>query len=153
VTRPFAVAVCLCLLVFAGCGSSAKTVSKAAYQAELQKLGTDLTDAGSALGKAIDTATFNRNVQTLQDHLRAASHELRGLRPPQNVRSVNDKLAKALREFADVLEPVKEARRQSIVKARDALAAVGRSSAVKDGRAAIEELKRKGYDVGEFGTL
>jgi len=153
VARAFAVLVGLFLLVVAGCGSSPKSVSKAEYQATLQKLGTDLTDAGSQLGKAIDRATFNRNVQNLQDHLRDAAHQLRGLRPPENVRAANDQLARALRDFADELEPVKEARRQSIIKARDALARVGRSSAIKEGRDALRKLKRNGYDVGEFGTL
>lgn len=151
--RAFAVVVGFALLVVAGCGSSARTVSKAEYQAELQKLGKDLTDAGSELGKAIDIATFNRNVDNLQDHLRDAAHELDGLRPPETVRAVNERFADSLHDFADELEPVKEARRQSIIKARDALARVARSSAVKEGRQAIRELRRKGYDVGEFGTL
>ena len=152
-TRAIAVVLGLAVLVAAGCGSSPKTVTKAQYQATVQRLGTDLTNAGSELGRAIDIATFNRNVQNLQDHLRRAARELDGLRPPVDVRAANQQLARALKGFADVLEPVKAARRVSIVKAREALARVASSAAVRDARAAIHELRQKGYDVGEFGTL
>jgi ribosomal protein S15P/S13E len=140
-------------LVVAGCGSSPKTVTKAEYQREVQRIGQDLTDAGSQLGQSIDIATFNGNVDNLRDHLKAAAHDLHGLKPPGNVQSANDSLANALGDFADELEPVKEARRQSIVKARDALLKVSKSAPVLAARAATQELKRKGYDVGQFGSL
>ena len=152
-TRAFAVVLGLALLVASGCGSSPKTVTKAEYQATVQRLGTELTDAGSQVGKAIDISTFNQNVQNLQDQLRKAAHELDGLRPPENVRAANKLLAQGLKDFADVLEPVKAARRQSIVKAREALARVGISTAIKEGRAAVHQLRQHGYDVGQFGTL
>jgi hypothetical protein len=140
-------------LVLAGCGSSPKVVTKAQYQRELQRLGQDLTDAGSELGKSIDIATFNGNVDVLRDHLRDAADDLHGMKPPIDARPANDKLADALDDFADQLESVKEARRQSIVKARDALLKVSKSEAVRNARAAARELKRKGYGIGQFGSL
>ena len=140
-------------LVVAGCGSSPKTVTKAEYQREVQRIGQDLTNAGSQLGQSIDIATFNGNVDNLRDHLKAGAHDLHGLKPPANVQSANDRLATALGDFADELEPVKEARRQSIVKARDALLKVSKSDAVRNARAASRELKAKGYDIGQFGSL
>ena len=145
--------VVLATLLLAGCGDSAKTVSKDEYQQELQRLGQDLTDAGSELGRSIDIATFNGNVDNLRDHLHDAASDLHGLKPPADVESANDHLADALDDFADELEPVKEARRQSIVKARDALLRVSRSDAVKQARAATRALKAKGYDIGQFGSL
>jgi hypothetical protein len=48
---------------------------------------------------------------------------------------------------------VKDARRESIVKARAALAKVGKSQAVKDGRTAIQQLQQLGYDTSELGAL
>jgi hypothetical protein len=141
------------VLIVAGCGGSQKTVTKAQYERDLQRLGQDLTDAGSQLGQSIDIATFNGNVDNLRDHLRDAADELHGLKPPVNVRRPNDKLAGALDDFADQLEDVKEARRQSIYKARDALQRVSKSEAVRDARAATRELKAKGYDIGQFGAL
>jgi hypothetical protein len=136
--------------VLAGCGSSPREVTKAQYQQELTRLGTNLTKLGSELGRSIDIATFNQNVQDLQDGLDDAAHDLEGLQPPPNVRDVNDRLADAFSEFSDRLEAVKEARRQSIFKARDELQRVSRSAPIREGRAAVAELKRKGYDVEQL---
>jgi outer membrane murein-binding lipoprotein Lpp len=153
VTRASLLLVVLAALVLAGCGSSAKTVSKAEYQGELQRIGQDLTDAGSELGRSIDIATFNGNVDKLRDQLHQSADELRGMKPPADVEAANGRLADALDGFADQLEAVKEARRQSIVKARDALLRVSKSEPVREARAATRALIAKGYDVGQFGSL
>jgi hypothetical protein len=137
--------------VVAGCGSKPKVVTKAQYQKELQRTGTELTALGSELGKSIDVATFNGNVDKFKDGLDKASKDLKKLKPPANVEAANKRLADSFRELSKQLDAVKEARRQSIFKARDALGVVGRSKAIKDGRAAIQELKSKGYSVGELG--
>lgn len=136
------------LLLTTACGSKPREVSKARYQQELNRLGTTLTAAGSELGKSIDIASFNGNVDKFRAALDKAAHELDGLKPPENVRGDNKRLAQSFRALADELEPVKEARRQSIVKARDALGKVARSSAIRDGRTAIRDIEKKGYDVG-----
>jgi hypothetical protein len=141
------------LLLLAGCGSSPKTVTKAEYQRELQRLGQDLTDAGSQLGQSIDIATFNQNVDNLHDHLRDAADELRGMKPPADVQAANKRLADALDDFAGQLDSVKDARRESIVRARAALLRVSKSEGVREARAATRELKRKGYEIGQFGSL
>jgi hypothetical protein len=137
-------------VVVAGCGSSPREVTKAQYQQELTRLGTNLTNLGSEVGRSIDIATFNQNVQDLQDGLDDAAHDLDGLEPPANVQGANDRLATAFSEFSDRLEAVKEARRQSIFKARDELQRVGTSAPIKEGRAAVRELKRRGYDVTQL---
>ena len=117
----------------AGCGSSPKVVTKAQYQKELQRLGSNL------------------NVGKFQDGLDQAAKDLKHLKPPANVEATNKRLANAFSELSKGLEAVKEARRKSIFKARDALGVVGRSAAIKDGRAAVQDLKSKGYEVGELG--
>jgi hypothetical protein len=137
-------------LVVAGCGGSPREVTKAQYQQELTRLGTNLTDLGSEVGRSIDIATFNQKVQDLQDGLDDAAHDLNGLEPPANVQAANERLATAFSEFSDRLEAVKEARRQSIFEARDELRRVGTSAPIKEGRAAVRELKRKGYDVTQL---
>jgi hypothetical protein len=139
--------------MLAGCDSSPKTVSKGEYERELQQLGQDLTDAGSELGRSIDIATFNQNVDNLHDHLRDAADDLRGLKPPPAARSANERLADALDDFAGLLDSVKDARRESIVRARAALLRVSNSEAVRKARAATRELRQLGYDTGQFGSL
>jgi hypothetical protein len=137
-------------ITVAGCGSSPREVTKAQYQEELTRLGTNLTKLGSEVGRSIDIATFNQNIKDLQDGLDDAAHDLDGLDPPANVRNANESLANAFSEFSDRLEAVKEARRQSIFKARDELRRVSRSEAIREGRVAVRELKRKGYDVQQL---
>jgi len=136
------------LLLVTACGSKPRQVSKAQYQQDLNRLGTTLTAAGSELGRSIDIATFNQNVDKFRAALDKAAHELDGLKPPENVRADNKRLAQSFRALAKELGPVKEARRQSIIKAREALFKVTRSTAIRDGRAAIRDIKKKGYDVG-----
>ena len=143
--RLFAVSLAALLVALAGCGSSPKTVTKAQYQAQLAKSGQAITVAGQQLGKVITIAEFNGAVTDLQKALRDGEKTLNGLEPPENARAANKKLAKAFGDLADALEKVKEARRVSIVKARQALGDLGNTDAIKEGRAAIQELNKLGY--------
>ena len=133
------------LVVLAGCGSSPKTVTKEQYQAQLAKSGQAVTIAGQQLGKVITIAEFNSAVTDLQKALRDGEKTLNGLEPPANARAANKKLANAFGDLADALEKVKEARRVSIVEARKAMGELGKTDAIKDGRAAILELNNLGY--------
>jgi hypothetical protein len=133
--------------VLAGCGSSPKTVTKAQYQEQLSKSGQAVTIAGQQLGKVITIAEFNSAVTDLQKALRDGEKNLNGLQPPANARAANKRLARAFGDLADALEAVKEARRVSIVKARRALGELGKTDAIKEGRAAIKELDRLGYSA------
>ena len=145
--RLFALSLAALLVALAGCGSSPKTVTKAQYQTQLAKSGQAITIAGQQLGKVITIAEFNGAVSDLQTALRDGEKNLKGLQPPANARAANKRLTQAFGDLADALEAVKEARRVSIVKAREALAKLGRSAAIKNGRAAIVELNRLGYAV------
>jgi hypothetical protein len=141
-------------LVVAGCGSEPpRPVTKAQYQQELARIGAEAGAAGSELGRSIDIATFNGNVDKFADTLNDLAGELDGLKPPPNVRAANSLLADSFRGFADEMEPVKDARRESIVKAREALGKVGKSQAVVDARRAIKQLEEKGYNVPELSAL
>jgi len=128
-------------------------VTKAQYEAQVQTLGRDLTRAGSAIGKHIDIAGFNQDIANFQNHLRAAAKALHGVKPPANAQDANKRLADSFDELADDFEPVKEARRKSIVEAGKAADIVRKSAAIKAGRAAIKDLKASGYDVGAMGSL
>ena len=143
--RLFAVSLAALLVALAGCGSSPKEVTKAQYEAQLRKSGEAVTIAGQQLGKVITIADVNGAVENLQKALRDSQKKLEGLQPPANARAANKRLAKAFGDLADELEAVKEARRVSIVKAREALGNLGKLPAIKEGRAAIAELDRLGY--------
>jgi hypothetical protein len=143
--RLFALSLAAFLVALAGCGSSPKTVTKAEYQTQLAKTGQAVTLAGQQLGKVITIAEFNGAVTDLQKALRDGEKQLKGLQPPANARAANKRLAQAFGDLADALDAVKEARRVSIVKARQALAQLGTTAAIKQGRAAIQELNQLGY--------
>ena len=128
-------------------------MTKAQYEAQLDTLGQDLTHAGSRIGKRIDIAGFNEDIANFQDHLRAAAKALHAVEPPATARAANKRLADSFDDLADDLEPVKEARRKSIVEAGKAADIVRKSAAIKAGRAAIRDLKASGYDVGAMGSL
>jgi hypothetical protein len=143
----------LLALVAAGCGSTPKDVTKPQYEQHLQKLGTALVDAGSQIGQHLDIATFNQDIENFQDELRSASKELKGLNPPPNARVPNQRLADAFHDLADDLENVKDARRDNLPEAGRAFAAARGGAAAKQGRAAVRQLKRRGYDVGQMVSL
>jgi hypothetical protein len=145
--RILALSLVASLVVLAGCGSSPKTLTKAQYQEQLSKSGQAVTIAGQQLGKVITIAEFNSAVTDLQKALRDGEKNLNGLQPPANARAANKRLARAFGDLADALEAVKEARRVSIVKARQALGELGKTDAIKEGRAAIKELDRLGYSA------
>jgi hypothetical protein len=143
--RLFAMSLAALLLTLTGCGSSPKSVTKQQYQTQLAKAGQAVTIAGQQVGKVITIAEFNAAVTDLQKALRDGEKTLNGLQPPANARAANKKLAKAFGDLADALDKVKEARRVSIVKARQALGDLGKTDAIKEGRAAIQELNKLGY--------
>jgi hypothetical protein len=143
--RLFAMSLATLLLALTGCGSSPKSVTKQQYQTQLAKAGQAVTIAGQQVGKVITIAEFNGAVTDLQKALRDGEKTLNGLQPPANARAANKKLAKAFGDLADALDKVKEARRVSIVQARQALGDLGKTNAIKEGRAAIQELNKLGY--------
>jgi len=145
--------VALVAVVAAGCGSKPKDVTKAQYEQQVQRLGKTLVDAGSQLGQHLDIASFNQDVENFQKELRSASKELKGLKPPPNAQGPNERLADAFHDLADDLDAVKDARRKSLPEAGRVFAAARGGPAARRGRAAVRELKRRGYAVGEMASL
>ena len=145
--------VVLLALVAAGCGSKPKELTKPQYEQQVQRLGTALVDAGSQVGQHLDIASFNQDISNLQDELRDASKELKGVKPPPNAQDSNDRLADAFKDLADDLDAVIDARRESLPEAAKAFAKAERAAAARQGRAAVRELMRRGYDVGQMRSL
>ena len=151
--RAFLLIVVLLAVVAAGCGSKPKDVTKAQYEQQVQRLGTDLVNAGSEVGQHLDIASFNQDISNLQDELRDASKELKGVRPPLNAQAPNERLAGAFKDLADDLDAVIDARRESLPQAARAFTKAEKGAAARRGRAAVRELRRRGYDVGQMVSL
>ena len=140
-------------MLLVGCGSKAKPVTKAQYEQQLQRLGADLVRTGSQIGQHLDIASFNEDITTFQDHLKTASKELNGVKPPVDAQGPNELLADGFHDLADALELVKEARRESLPKAAKAFNVARLGPAARQGRSAVRELRRRGYDVGQMSSL
>jgi len=145
--------VLVCAVLLVGCGSKPKPVTKAQYEQQLQRLGADLVSTGSQIGQHLDISSFNEDIATFQDHLKNASKELKGLKPPADAQGPNERLANAFHDLADALEPVKDARRTSLPEAAKAFGAARVGPAARQGRAAVRQLRRRGYDVGQMSSL
>ena len=144
---------CVVALVATGCSSNPKPVTKAQYEQKVQQLGADLVRAGSEVGQHLDISTFNEDISNLQDQLRDASKQLKGVKPPPSAQGPNEHLASGLHDLADALEPVKDARRKSLPEGARAFRTALVSPPARQGRQAVRQLKRRGYDVGQMAAL
>ncbi len=143
--------------VAAGCGGGDR-LSKDAYQQELdtaiQKveqafagLGDSLQQLGSGSGSLDQVAA---EVGTIQDELDSAADDLDGVTPPEDVEPSHDKLVEGMRGLSDDLEEFKTAIEGGDTGAIERFADDARSlPSVKQLEEASNELKEKGYDVGE----
>jgi hypothetical protein len=145
--------VCSVALVASGCGSKPKQVTKAQYEQKIQQLGADLVRAGSQVGQHLDISSFNEDISNLQDQLRDASKQLKGVKPPPNAQGPNEQLASGLHDLADALDPVKDARRKSLPEGAKAFRTALVSPPARQGRQAVRQLTRRGYDVGQMTGL
>jgi hypothetical protein len=81
--------------------------------------------------------------------LEKAAGDIAALKPPANAEADNKKIAGTLRRFAEILGRVKQAAekgsRRQIQELFGEIQKVGR-----EGQAASNDLKKKGYDIGVF---
>jgi hypothetical protein len=141
--RLFTLSLTVFLLALAGCGSGHRTVTKAEYEVQLAASSQAIRVAGQELGKSRTVADLSGGVSGFQKALRDGQKRLNRLEPPANARTANNHLAHAFGDLADALETVKSA--DTMVKAQRDLGLIGSSTAIKEGQAAIAELKRLGY--------
>jgi hypothetical protein len=147
-------AVVLLALVLAGCGGGGggSRVSKADYERHLQSDGREITNAFKplaqpprsldALGKELDTGVSK---------LRDAADDLEGIKPPKEAEKDNDKLAAGLRKLADELDSLrKAAEKKDPSLVQKTLDDLRHSHALINARAATEDLKKKGYNLGSL---
>lgn len=94
-------------VLLGGCGGShSKPLTKAAYVKQVKGIGASL---GKPLRKfTLDTTakTARADLRTVQTDLRQAVTQLDGITPPPKVKAPTARLATALSEFADELDPI-----------------------------------------------
>jgi hypothetical protein len=141
-------------LVAAGCGggggdsSSSKPLTKAQYQAQLQKLSNEV---GAQLREKIGASTKLKksDIPKLQDSLQSFADQVEALNPPTEVKDLHVRLVAAMRGLADDLPSLVN----DLDKATDPSAAIaalfGRKS-IQSLLTLQQEYKDKGYDISSL---
>ena len=139
----------------AGCGGgSSDRLSKSAYEAKVKAIAGDLQNSLNALssGNSKDLGAFEQKVGTAQTQLDAAANRLKGLKPPENAEADNKKLAAGLAGLANAFTNLKQAlAAKDVSKIQQRANEIQNLASAQDIRAAIGDLKKKGYDLGAFG--
>ena len=140
----------------AGCGGGGNSdqLSKSDYEAKVKAIAGDLQTSLSSLstGNSKDLGAFETKVGTAQTKLQDASSKLKGLKPPDDAKSDNTKLANGLSGLASAFTNLKQAlAAKDIAKIQQRANEIQNLASAQDIRAAIADLKKKGYDLGAFG--
>ena len=143
-----------CALVLAGCGKSVQTVTAAQYEHHLQGIGRKLYLAANGLGESTATQIFNDRVDALEKVVESAGDELDGLKLSKPAaQAQNKRLARAYHDLADEFEKVKDARRESYIRALKALDAVLTSAPARETQKAAAAFRKLGIRVPVFAVL
>jgi len=135
-------------VVVAGCGGGggSKPLDKADYDKQMQTIGGGLTDdlnsLSSSTGSAAKAATALVKVQT---DLRTAADQLDAITPPTAIKTEHEQLTKAVREFADELDPLIKDLKAGKLSALSSLATL---KGLSDIQTASTAISKKGYKIG-----
>jgi hypothetical protein len=155
--RQAGVIVVALVLGAAGCGGggagSGERLSKSEYEEQMQSIGSDLQEASSNvdISSTTDLDKVADTVADFQGELESAAGKVDDLNPPQDAEAETDKIADALHAFADEFGKMESAARD---KDTDALKAAQEAVITEGAEAqqAANDLKAKGYDIGELGA-
>jgi hypothetical protein len=139
------------ILVLAGCGGGGP-LSKAAYEQKLDDAGKGLAVAVQKLAQARSKDEFKNDVSEVQQALGHAADQLDGITPPEDVEGANGRLVQGLRGLADDFDQVKAAADEGVDAARRKGQQITTGAASRKAQQAIQEIQRRGYDVGRLGS-
>jgi hypothetical protein len=141
------------VLLLAGCGGSGGggRLSKSEYESKMQAEAQRLTDAlqGANLATATSLKDFAAKIGSVKADIQKAADAVDALNPPKDAEADTQRIADVLHRFAAIVGKIEDA------AGKGNLASVRRFVAQlqNEGRAAqpaVQDLKQKGYDVGQF---
>jgi hypothetical protein len=149
------------LLLAAGCGggggggttgSQATTTTtaspaptKAEYVTQMKVIGQSLSTSLNTLGSATTAAKAATALQKVQTDLRAAADRLAAITAPDAIKTQHGQLVKAVRDFADELDPVIKNLQAGKMTA---LASVPTLKGLTEIQTASTAISNKGYKIG-----
>jgi hypothetical protein len=120
-------------------------LAKAAYVGQMKAIGQSLSTSLNKLSSARNAKTAAAALVQVQADLRAAAAKIDGISPPTAVKAQHVLLAKAVRDFADELDPV-------ITKLKagrlTALSTVPTLKGLTEIQAASSAIAQKGFKIG-----
>jgi hypothetical protein len=141
-----------------GCGGGGSSgggdrLSKSEYEQQMSSIGTDLQEASSGIDLS-NTQDLDKVADTVADFktkLEEAAERVDKLNPPADAEEETDKIADALHAFADEFGKMEKAARDKnlgdLQKAQQAVITEG-----QEAQQAAQDLKNKGYNIGELGS-
>jgi uncharacterized protein YukE len=142
--------------IAAGCGGGGggnDRLSKSEYEHELNAEGNQLSAAFSAV--QLDTTSnvdeLSTKLTKLEGELDKSGTSLENLQPPEEAEADNQKIADILHRLADKFGELKGAAKAKDQKKMQQLSQEV-STILQEGQAVAQDLKDKGYDVGELGS-
>jgi chromosome segregation ATPase len=137
-----------------GGGGSSDRLSKSQYETKVKSIGSDLqTSLNTFNSNNKDLGQLETKVGQAQTKLQSAASQLKSLKPPSDAEADTKKLAAGLTGLANQFNSLKQALASGdLAKVQQTANAFKGSPAAADAKAATEDLKKKGYDVGVFGT-
>jgi hypothetical protein len=141
-------------LAVAGCGGGgdATPLTKAQYEQHLATDSRAITKAFQPLSTPPSSlSALASQLKVGQEKLRSAADDLNGVTPPKDVEKDNQALAKGLQTLADELESLRSAAaKKDPTLVQKALNELKSSHALVDARAATDDMRKKGYELGGF---
>jgi hypothetical protein len=162
----------LLLLIAAGCGGGGKSnangttegtttattattatttkaagepLAKAAYVTRMKAIGRSLSSSLNSLGSATTAAKAAVALTSVQTDLRRAADRIESITPPQSIEAQHAQLAKAVRDFADELDPVIAKLKNGSITA---LQTVPTLKGLQEIQTASTAIANKGYKIG-----
>lgn len=125
--------------------ASGQPVTKAGYVKQMKVIGQSLSTSLNTLGSATTAANAATALQKVQTDLRAAADKLEAITPPDAIKAQHAQLVKAVRDFADELDPVIKNLQAGKMSA---LSSVPTLKGLTEIQTASTAISNKGYKIG-----
>ena len=125
--------------------AAAPPLAKAAYVSRMKAIGRSLSTSLNSLGSATTAAKAATALTAVQTDLRKAADRIESITPPVPIKTQHAQLAKAVRDFADELDPVIAKLKTG---AMTALQTVPNLKGLQEIQTASTAIASKGYKIG-----
>ncbi len=125
--------------------SSGQALTTAEYVRQMKVIGQSLSTSLNTLGSATTAAKAATALQKVQTDLRAAADKLEAITPPDTIKTQHAALVKAVRDFADELDPVIKNLQAGKMSA---LSAVPTLKGLTEIQTASTAISNKGFKIG-----